>query len=99
MSEELLCNHRFGRRYYAQAISRSLGLSGSFLCRRYGFFEAYGLIPTFFFSVAAWLVWCGNVYNDKNYSLIPAVMCAAESILLIITGAAIIRRQAESEER
>ena len=57
------------------------------------------LFPTFFFLVAAWLVWCGNVYNDKNYSLIPAFMCAAESILLIITGAAIIRRQAESEER
>ncbi len=57
------------------------------------------LFPTFFFLVAAWLVWCGNVYNDKNYSLIPAFMCAAESILLIIKGAAIIRMQAETEER
>ena len=34
------------------------------------------LFPTFFFLGAAWLVWCGNVYNDKNYSLIPAFMCA-----------------------
>ena len=51
----------------------------------------------FFFLIAAYLVWCGNTYNDRNYSLIPAVMCAAESILLMITGAAMIRRRAESE--
>jgi hypothetical protein len=55
------------------------------------------LILVGFFAGAAYLVWCGNRYNDKNYSLIPALMCAAESVVLMLTGAAMMRRHAESE--
>ena len=51
----------------------------------------------FFFGIAGYLVWCGNRYNDRNYSLIPAMMCAAESVLLMITGAAMIRTFADDE--
>ena len=56
------------------------------------------LTLVFFFAIAAYLIWCGNAYNDKNYSLIPAIMCAAESILLMITGAALMRRRSEFDE-
>ena len=55
------------------------------------------LILGIFFSVAGYLVWCGDHYSDRNYSIIPAVMCAAESIVLMITGAALMRRRPESE--
>ena len=49
------------------------------------------------FLVAGWLVWCGNTYNDRNYSLIPAVMCAAESMLLMFIAVALMKRREESE--
>src|SRR5689334_5893258 len=55
------------------------------------------MIVTFFVVAAAWLVWRGNSYNDINYSLVPAVMCALESLVLVMTGIALARRRRESD--
>ena len=50
------------------------------------------------FSFAAiWLVWRGEVYDDRHNSALPAIMCAIESLVLVITGAAMAARQNESD--
>ena len=48
-----------------------------------------------FFAAAAWLVWCGESYNDQHNSTLPVIMCAVTSIVLVITGAAIAGRKIE----
>ena len=50
-----------------------------------------------FLIAAGWLVWRGNSYSDPRYSLIPAVMCALESMLLFFVGVALMRRRADEE--
>ena len=50
-----------------------------------------------FIVAAAWLVWCGEVYDDKHHSALPAIMCALTSIMLIITGAGIAGRKSEAK--
>jgi uncharacterized membrane protein len=57
------------------------------------------MIFAIFVVAAAWLVWRGNSYNDLNYSLVPAVMCALESLVLVMTGIALARRRNGSEAK
>ena len=55
-------------------------------------------ILAIFLIAAGWLIWRGNAYTDPRFSIIPAVMCALESLLLVFVGVALMRRQADSEE-
>ncbi len=50
-----------------------------------------------FIVVAAWLIWCGEIYDDRHHSALPAIMCAVTSVVLVITGAAIAGRKAEAK--
>jgi len=52
-----------------------------------------------FFGGALWLTWCGERYEDNHNSTLPALMCAVEAIVLILTGAAIMAERSEPEMR
>ena len=51
-----------------------------------------------FLIASAWLIWRGNSYTDPGFSIIPAVMCALESLLLVFVGVSLMRRPTDSEE-
>jgi hypothetical protein len=55
------------------------------------------LILGAFFVAAVWLAWCGETYNDRHNSPLPAIMCAVESLVLVITGAALAGQRPERE--
>ena len=55
------------------------------------------LILVAFMIAAFWLVCCAKGYDDAQQSSLPMVMCAAESILLTLTGAVVALRGIESE--
>jgi len=55
------------------------------------------LILGAFLGAAAWLTWRGEAYNDRHNSALPAIMCSIESIILVITGAAIAASRADTE--
>jgi hypothetical protein len=56
-----------------------------------------GVVMTVFLGAAIWLSWRGERYDDRHNSALPALMCAVEAIVLVITGAAISLRRAEAE--
>ena len=51
------------------------------------------LILGAFLLAAVWLVWRGEAYDDRHNSALPAIMCSIESLVLVITGAAIAARK------
>ncbi len=55
------------------------------------------LISSFLLMTVGWLWWCGSRFNENNYTLFPAGMCAAECVVLILIAAAIVKRDAEGE--
>ena len=55
-----------------------------------------GVVMIGFLGAAIWLSWCGERYDDRHNSALPAVMCATESIVLVITGAALSMRSADA---
>ena len=72
------------------------GLLG--ICFMYNVFVSRlkrALILGAFLLAAVWLVWRGEAYDDRHNSALPAIMCAVESLVLVITGAALAGRQAE----
>jgi len=94
--QELLCNHRFGRRLNAQAVVDAWVAGKIFMLPTMDSIKR-GLILSFLAVMVIWLFWCGRQFNENNYTLFPAVMCAAECVLLILTAAAILRRNVEGE--
>ena len=70
------------------------GLLG--ICFMYSVFVSRlkrALILGAFLLAAVWLVWRGEAYDDRHNSALPAIMCAVESLVLVITGAAIAARK------
>lgn len=51
------------------------------------------LILGAFLIAAVWLIWRGEAYDDRHNSAIPAIMCAVESLVLVMTGTAIAARK------
>jgi hypothetical protein len=56
------------------------------------------VVLTCFFAAAIWITWRGEMYDDHHHSALPAIMCGVESIVLVITGAAVALRREEVEE-
>jgi hypothetical protein len=70
------------------------GLLG--ICFMYNVFVSRlkrALILGAFLLAAVWLVWRGEAYDDRHNSALPAIMCAIESLVLVMTGAAIAARK------
>ena len=94
--EELLCNNRYGRRNCGQAVV-DVWVVGVFFMWPTMDFTKRGLILFCLLAATGWLAWCGSRYNDANYTLFPAVMCAAECVVLILIARVIAKRDLEGE--
>src|SRR5436189_5981088 len=53
------------------------------------------LILGIFLVAAVWLTWRGEAYDDRHNSGLPAIMCAIEAMVLVMTGAALAARRSE----
>ena len=74
------------------------GLLG--ICFMYNVFVSRlkrALILGAFLLAAIWLVWRGEAYDDRHNSALPAIMCAVESLVLVITGAALAAKKSTAE--
>lgn len=93
-----MCNRLARRPFYAQAMMDGLvlGCWEDFMFNLVVIRLKRVLILGAFLLAAIWLVWRGEAYDDRHNSALPAIMCAIESLVLVITGAAIAARKLES---
>lgn len=87
-----------GRRFYGQAANNGLGCESNFEMSNSNVDTVKGvLILAAFLIAAAWLIWCGEIYDDHRHSMLPLLMCGVESILLALTGAMLAGKHFERE--
>jgi hypothetical protein len=87
--EELLCKGEARGRTTAQAVINGWVVGMLFYAEFNDNRAKRGVVMIGFLGAAIWLSWCGERYDDRHNSALPAVMCAVESIVLVITGAAL----------
>ena len=98
LREELLCKRAARGRTAAQAVVKmDWVVESCFMMDVLIERLKRGFVMAFFLGAAIWLTWCGERYDDRHNSTLPVILCAVESIVLVITGVGIALKRTETE--